>query len=252
MEKWIIPLIIVLALILTIVIIVLVIKSKLEHLTRSTLNMGLNETANMLMNGIKEEATLPKSISNMTAVYKPKIERDFPQLGYAGMQTMAENALLSVFIALEAGSVEKLTNASSKLSDYVQTRIDDYAGRETKVYIDDVKIHKSGIASYKKTDTFAEAVFEVSLEYRFYTVDGKGKITSGSKENLTQAAYQLVLTYDQELYLDTTSIVFSSNCPNCGAPVSAIGKNKQCPYCGSGLTEIADRIWLANSYKLIK
>lgn len=252
MEGLIIVLGLILAIIITVVIIVLVIKSKLERLTRSTLNMGLGETANMLMKGIKEEATLPKSISNMTAVYKPQIERDFPQLGYAAMQTMAENALLSVFNALEAGDTEKLTNASSKLSDFVQNRIDDFAGKETKVFFDNVKIHKSGISSYKKTETTAEAVFEISLEYLFYTVSGSGKVESGSKETLQQAVYQLVLSYDQQEYLNTTNIVFSSNCPNCGAPVSAMGKNKQCPYCGSGLTEIADRIWLANSYKLIK
>ncbi|MGN0596461.1 MAG: hypothetical protein ACI4J1_03930, partial [Ruminiclostridium sp.] len=71
MEGWIIVLGLILAIIITVVVIVLVVKSKLERITRSTLNMGLGETANMLMNGIKEEATLPKAISNMTAVYKP-------------------------------------------------------------------------------------------------------------------------------------------------------------------------------------
>jgi hypothetical protein len=29
-------------------------------------------------------------------------------------------------------------------------------------------------------------------------------------------------------------------------------KGKKCPYCGSGITEIADRIWLVNDFNLVK
>ena len=47
-------------------------------------------------------------------------------------------------------------------------------------------------------------------------------------------------------------IVNTAICPNCGAPIDASAKGKKCPYCGSGITEIADRVWLVNDFNLVK
>ncbi|MCX7773779.1 MAG: zinc ribbon domain-containing protein, partial [Clostridia bacterium] len=38
------------------------------------------------------------------------------------------------------------------------------------------------------------------------------------------------------------------NCPNCGAPVRNLGF-KTCEYCGTGLVEIAKKVWTLNNIK---
>ena len=56
-----------------------------------------------------------------------------------------------------------------------------------------------------------------------------------AKPALTQTAYSVTLAYKQDLHEQTTSIVFSSNCPNCGAPLE-ISSSGVCEYCGSVVT----------------
>ena len=74
----------------------------------------------------------------------------------------------------------------------------------------------------------------------------------GLNNSLVQAVYRVLLTYNQSEHEETTSIVYSSNCPNCGAPINVAAKEKVCPYCGGGFTEIADRVWQVTDFNLIK
>lgn len=234
-----------------IALVVVIVKSKLNKVTRSYLGMGLGETADFLSKGLKEEASLPKSITDLTAVYRPQIERDFPQFSYANMKSMAENALINAFNAIEKCDSSLLSDVSKRLTEQVDNIIADNRSTNTRTVYDDVKISKTGISKYTKTSTTSEAIFEISLSHLFYSVRGNS-VVSGNREQPTTAAYKVILSYNQEEYLTSTSVVFASACPNCGAPISAIGDKKFCTYCGSGLTEIADRIWQVNSFSRFK
>lgn len=252
MEWLLTPLIVVGVILLVIAIVVLVIKAKINSLTHQYLGKSAGETARFLADGLKNETTLPKSITNMTAVFKPAIERDFPELGFDGMIRMAENGLISILNTIESENIGQLdAKASDKLKKQVDNIISDNQSISTKHCFDNVKIHKTGVARYNNSGKSAVADFEISMQCNEYTICDD-KVKSGSKDELTQAVYKVTLAYNQEQYLETTSILHGSNCPNCGAPVSAIGNDKCCPYCGTGLTEISDRVWQIDSFKLLK
>ena len=219
-------------------------------MTSRYLGMGLNQTANMLAQGIGEESALPKPISNLTPVYRPKIERDFPELGFANMENMAKNGLVSILNAVEAETAEGIGDASPRLVRQVGGIIDDNRSRGEHARYDDIRIHKISVSGYTRSERAAKADFEMSFEALCFTEKG-GLVSGGSKEKPSQLAARITLTYNQEAHSETTSVVFGSSCPNCGAPVTAIGKEKHCPYCGSGLREISDRIWQIDSFSLL-
>lgn len=50
---------------------VLFIRHKLSKVTRDYLGMDLKQTSELIKNGLKDEVTTPKSISNVSAMYQP-------------------------------------------------------------------------------------------------------------------------------------------------------------------------------------
>lgn len=238
---------------LVIAAVIFTIKRKINSFTRRYLNMGASETAKFLADGIKNETTLPKPITNLTEVYRPQIERDFPQVGFNGMLSMVHNGLNSILNAIEAQDVNLLDeNASQKLKNQVQAQINDDMSMNVVHHFDNVKIHKSGVSRYSKSAVSATADFEIAFQCNNYEVTPDGKVKNGSKTELTQSAYKIVLTYDMNAHEQDSSIMFGSTCPNCGAPVSAVGANMVCKYCGTGVTAIEDRIWRIDSFRLLK
>ena len=212
--SWLVPLIV-------IGIIVLVIVSKVRSASQKYLGMSPSQAMEMINKGVKEEATTPKGITALSEMYGPAITRDFPEIGYKGMEVKARNAIVAI---LNANNEKEIFN--------------------------NIKIHRCGIANYQNKSKEATARFEISLQYEYAKVSEEK--ADSAKPALMQTAYSVTLAYKQDLHEQTTSIVFSSNCPNCGAPIDASAKGKKCPYCGSGITEIADRIWLVNDFNLVK
>lgn len=224
----------------------------LSRFTKNNLGMNLKGTKVFISEGIKNEVMLPKPITSLSAVYAPKIQRDFPQVGYNGMDTMARNALVSALNAIESKSVSGLSKAvcAPAFITKVQNTIDDLCSRDASERYDNIKIHKSGIASYINKGNEAIATFEISVQYN-YSITRGGKTSMGASDGLTQAAYRMLLTYNQQAHESTTEMVYSSNCPNCGAPINVGANEKVCPYCGSGYTEIADRVWQVTDFSLL-
>jgi len=240
------------AFVVAIIIFILKIKKRIQTFTNDTFGLSPKETVDMLKDGYKQEAYTPKAITSLTEVYAPKIKRDFPQIGYNGMEALAKNSLLASLNAIEAEGTEIMKNYSPALISKVQNIIDDNRSRNIKVKYDNIKIHKCGIASYKKMTNQATATFEISLQYHLkQEINGKTDKKNNGEEP-TQSAYRILLSYDQKEYEKTSSIVYTSTCPNCGAPINVAGENKVCSYCGSGFTEIASRIWQVTDFNLIK
>ena len=253
MEGVVTTLVIIGIILLTIGIVIYVVKRKLNSLTRRYLNKNLGETAKMISQGIKEETTLPKPITDLTAAYKPQIDRDFPGYGYQRMEAMTKQGLLNTLNAIEAEDASNIPDASPVLAGLVEGIIGDNRSKNIKVFYDNVKIHKTAISRYKSTKEYADAVFEISCQYNHYCTDEAGKIKEGSKTELTQAAYRVKLSYNQNVYDEKgLNSSYTRNCPNCGAPVSVIGGNSYCEYCGSGVKMIEERVWQINSVEQFK
>ena len=229
---------------------VMVIKQKLGNITRTYLGKGLSETARMLSDGFADECKLPYSVPKLTPLYKPKIERDFPEMGYERMEAMVRNGIADILNALESGDSDSVAHSSVRLRDGLRGIIEDNRSKGEQMHYDSLKIHSVGVESYNSTSSSASAVFQTALESCYY-VTRNGQIVSGSKEKPTQNLFSVTLAHNQNLSEDDGRSYIETNCPNCGAPVPAVGK-RECPYCGSGLVPAVDKIWQIDSFTLLK
>ena len=219
------------ALALAIVILVLVIKNKVSNITRNYLGMGLSDTAKLLSDGLADECRLPYSVPKLTPLYKPKIERDFPEMGYDRMESMVRNGVIDILNTLESGeNADVLSHSSVRLRDQVNGIIRDVRSKGEKPHYDDIKIHNVGIESY---------------------VTKNGHMVSGSREKPTQHLFSLTLAHNQNISEERDGIYLEANCPNCGAPIPSVGA-KECHYCGSGVLHAVDKIWQIDSFRLLK
>lgn len=211
------------------------IKRKLSQTTQKYLGMGLGETADLIRNGIREEASIPKPIANMTAVYKPKLLRDFPEMSYEQVETMAKNALLGFLTAVTSEDTGKLFRPSRNLTQQAQTRIDGNVLRGAHERFDSPKIHKISMSDYHSANGTADAEFQLSFE----------ALHGGTQPE--QMSCTVLLNCGRAEAEESGGAYYSHTCPSCGAPVIAVGSNKVCRYCGSGITERGTRVWLADS-----
>ncbi len=218
---------------------VTIIRRKLNQTTRKYLGMGLDETAKLIRDGIKEEASAPKPISSMTAVYKPKLLRDFPETSYEQIEQMARNALSGYLAAITAADISKLFAPSRNLTQQAQNHIDGNLSRGVSEKFEQLKIHKTSMSDYKSAEGVADAEFEISFE----------AFHGGQQPE--QFACAVLLNSGRAEADDSESAVFTMTCPNCGAPLKVAGKDTVCRYCGSGISERGTRVWLADSVKFI-
>lgn len=250
MNGFIVFLAIFLAVSLAIVILVLVIKHKLNNFTRSYLGKSVGETARMLSDGLANECKLPYAVPKLTPLYKPKIERDFPEMGFDRMESMVRNGIADILNAIESEDPQSVAHSSMRLQDQIRGITEDYRSKGEKAHYDNIKIHNVGVESYNSSADCALAVFQAALESYAY-VEKDGKIVLGSKDKLTQNLFSVTLAHNQDLSKTDARSYIESNCPNCGAPVPAVG-TRECPYCGSGVIPVVDKIWQIDSFKLLK
>ena len=232
---------------ITIFVLVMFIKHKINSATRKYLGMNFQQTADLIGRGLREETTTPKPISNVAAVYKPKLERDFPDMTYERFLETANAALYSILTGIECESTANIENATDTLKNQVYDRICDNQGRRVVEHFDDIKIHRSGVSNYKSSSDTATADFEISFQCLHYFA-GKDKVP----ENPSQLAARVTLSYGQEFREDSKSLTYSHNCPNCGAPIYSVGgRMMKCQYCGTGITEEVYKSWLVSAFKFI-
>ena len=191
-------------------------------------------------------------ISNVSEMYRPKLERDFPHLSYERFIETANSALLAIFGAVESGNTDALTNVTDTLRERVRGIIEHNASRGITEHFDDIKLHRTSIADYRSGDGKAVAVFEISFRCVHYREGDKKSEKKGKPDVPGQYAASITLCCGDEFAEKATALTRSHNCPNCGAPVYSTGERMlRCRYCGTGITEDIHRSWLADSYKFI-
>lgn len=242
-----------LIILLILFIIFMIVKSKVDGFFRSAGFGSTKEVTRLVADAYKEEQIRPKSIVDMTALYKPKLLRDIPDTSYEYVEQLVKTTFLDALDAVSKKDITAFEAREGGIKMQVQNEIDQLLRNGNTVHYDGVKIHKMGISNYKGAQNEAVAEFEISMQSKYYVENEKGKVIDGDKNKLTQAVYRATAIYLQNGNDENNSAFYAFNCPNCGAPVSGSGDVFKCQYCGSGLEAVeSSRLWQVAGYKLVK
>ncbi|HBH95135.1 MAG TPA: hypothetical protein DDX91_05235 [Ruminococcaceae bacterium] len=235
--------------VLGLVVVFLIVKSYLNKKAKQYLGMGLGETAKLLSDGLADECTMPYSVPKLDPLYKPKIDRDFPEMGFDRLQAMAKNGIVHILNAIESSKPDSVEHGSIRLEDQIRGIIDSHNLKGDSVHYNNIRIHSIGVDKYDASTEAASVVFQIALQSTYFC-ERNGKVIAGFKDKPTQNLFSITLAHNQDLSAADAKTYIEANCPNCGAPVPANGK--ECPYCGSGLVAVVDRYWQIDSFKLLK
>ncbi len=217
---------------------VLVIRHKLNNLSKKYLGRNLQQVGEAIKEGLNDDSQPPRTISVMTSIHKPKFERDFPDMSYAQIEAMAKNALTGYLNAVESQDAGKLYEPSLNLTQQLYDRLTDNDSRGVE-HFDNVKIHRIALANYINSAGIVDAVFEISFEcYHFFKESEKLNAPN-------QLACSVTLNYGRAMA--DGAVIEGHNCPNCGAAITT----SVCEYCGTGISRIDIKKWLADSVKFI-
>lgn len=251
-----IPIIIILVLILAIIIAIYVgvnyLKRKTREFSRTVFGTNsITESAEVLR---QEYATTPKSVSAMTSLLLPKIVSDFPDFQYDEMKERAENVLVQYLRAITENNAGILTEGNTELEQQLENHIAMLSAKDLQEHFDQIKIHRTEINQYRKTDGRCIITFQSALECYHYITDTKSSsIKEGSKEYKYQTKFNTDLIYiqDRNLVENELDHALGINCPNCGAPLSSLGA-KVCEYCGSPVIELNIHAWSFSNVEEIR
>lgn len=222
----------------------MVIRGKIRRFSKAafgteSLTEGLERQADAL-------AETPKSVSGMTRIFEPQIQRDFPDFNMVQFRNKAENFLVSAFRAITAGDAKMSGDVSADLRMQVENRVAaNRAAGILEVY-SNVRIHRTEITNYQKRDGKCIITFQSAVEHIHYT-ERDGKVLSGSRERKAQTKYNTELVYIQDETLVEFDNAVGTTCPHCGAPVRMLG-NMKCEYCGLAVVPVNIKVWNLQKY----
>ncbi len=237
------------AVVIGLVAVFFIIKAYISSKTQKYLGMDIGQTAKLISDGLADECNTPFAVPKMDPLYKPKINRDFPEMGFDRLQTMAKNGIIHILNAVETNKPESVEHSSMRLKDQIRGITDSHQAKGEKVYYNNVKVHDIGVDKYDVSTEAASVVFQVAFQSHYYCEKGE-KVICGSKEKPTQYLFAITLAHNQDLSNVDAESYIEANCPNCGAPVAA--NSRECQYCGTGLVPVVDRYWQIDSFKQLK
>lgn len=199
-----------------------------------------------------EQSLTPRSISNMTSVYLPKIQKDFPEFHYDEMRERAKNVLTSYLYSIDEADPSKLSEGNEDLKNALQMHLNLLKDRDYEEHYERMKIHKCEMSNYVKKDGRCTITFQASIQYYYY-ITQNDQIKTGRKDQLNQAKYEIELVYiqDRDLARESGDSALGITCPNCAAPISNLGA-KHCIYCGSPIVEFNIHAWSFSAVKKMK
>lgn len=190
-------------------------------------------------------AETPKSVSGMTRILRPQIERDFLNFSLDQFINKAENFLAAALSAVSSGDAGGLADVSEEALRQVENRIADNRKAGIRETYTQIKVHQTEVANYRKSSGSCVITFQSAVEHYHYR-EKDGRLVSGDRERKEQTKYNTELVYIQDERLAGGSAV-GTVCPNCGAPVSQLG-NLRCEYCGLAVTPVNLKVWKLHSY----
>ncbi|MCI7322439.1 MAG: TIM44-like domain-containing protein [Lachnospiraceae bacterium] len=223
---------------------VLVIKNRLQKFSRQvfgtdTIAEGLNRQADLA-------AERPKSVSGMTRIFLPQIQRDFPDFSWEEFKHKAENMLVSALAAISKGQVSAVKDASEDIRQQIENQIADNRAAGVREGFREVRIHQTEIADYRKEKGTCSITIQSAVEYYHDRMAETGT-DAGKAVRKTQTKYNLELLYIQDSELAGMGNAITTNCPNCGAPVRSLG-TMVCEFCGTAVTPINIKVWSLHKF----
>lgn len=182
----------------------------------------------------------PKSVSAMTGIELPRIQRDFPEFSWPQWRQQAENQLLQYLTALEQRDVACLSGASPVLREHLRLTLADQAQQGIREQFRDIRIHRTEISRYEKAPGLCRILIQSSVEYRHSRTSLRADDLLQDKREQHRYAMELVYIQDPDKTQHDSAV--AANCPNCGAPLSDLGA-KHCPYCGAAVEPVNLRAW---------
>lgn len=220
------------------------IKRKVEDVSQAlfgtdSLVEGWNKQADEL-------AATPKSVSGMTRIFEPQIQRDFPDFNLVQFKNKAENMLVSALQAIDSGNVSLIRDASEELKAQVENRIEMNRSEGIREVYEKIRIHRTEISNYEKKQGKCIITFQSAVEHLHYKKKD-GTVVSRDENRLEQTKYNVEVMYIQDEKIAKIDNAVGTTCPHCGAPVTNLGA-MYCEYCGLAITPINLKVWTLHRF----
>ena len=195
-----------------------------RSIVRSATRVGnLVHTATEIIKKADLEAeTTPKSLSSAEPLLMDRIKRDFPEYNPELIRQRVARDAKTFYESAQAGKCLYEDGISDQLRERLESFLPpDVAGN--------IQVHKVALAAYDDSSQDRVLTFQAAAAFQ----DPAG----------TTRQRRLILKYLAAWSTDTVTGVKKANCPNCGAPIPAVG-SKVCQYCGTALKVWAGTQWL--------
>ena len=227
------------------------IRMMLQRLSQSVPAMLMNELKKDLESGdYARRMQEPVSLSGMDRIYGPQIKADFPELNLDELKTRAERLARTTLLSIDAQDPSLLSESAELYGAHVRHYIENLQNLSQQERYSEITIHRSVISDYQKDAGTCRIRFQTAVGARFRKEEADGRIVSG-QDGITQFKAELEALYVQDRdQLRSQSIeALAFNCPNCGAPVPALG-DKTCDYCGAAIEPLNIRVWTFSGFTL--
>ena len=191
-----------------------------------------------------------RSVPDMTKLFLPTINRDFPAFNWPEERIAIEKRLISVLAARQALDLSKLVSPSESLRERVRLAIEDDRMNELTRSFSDIVIHKTAIADYKNLPTLTEIRIVSSVGFLASLAGESVKKSEGKARAAALAAPHRVETSVTSVLVHAQSVNVKSgyqkivgiSCPHCGAPLQRADA-RICPFCKSALVQTDSMVW---------
>ena len=186
----------------------------------------------------------PKSVSAMTTLELPRIEKDFPEFHWPEWKQRCENIMKMYLEAVEHRNPQLLKDVGYGMSEQVRIAIEENREHGRKEAFDNTKIHQTEITRYERDKLLCRVLVQMSVEY-LHSLKGP-EVEKPLVNEKEQHRFEIELVYVQDITaLGGQGMGFGMNCPNCGAPITNLGE-KLCGYCGTAVEPVNIRVWTPN------
>ena len=221
-----------------------VVKSRLRGFSRQV--FGTDSLAEGISRQGDLAAETPKSVSGMTRLFEPQIQRDFPDFSWEEFKHRAENMLTLALLAISDEKPDTLSDASSEIRRQIENHIADNRAAGVRETFREIRIHQTEIADYRKEKGTCIITIQSAVEYYHDRIE-KERPQDGKAIRKTQTKYNLELLYIQDSAVAGVENAVGTTCPNCGAPIRSLGA-MVCEYCGSAVTPVNIKVWSLHKF----
>ena len=185
----------------------------------------LHELVGAIQTAEQEAEVRPKSLASMERLLLPDVRRDFPEYDARLMARRVEQDALCYYRSLQKKQV--LFGETQGVYSFLQ-RMEEAVLRNGEE-IAHPHVHKAVLCNYSGEGMQRFVTYQAACQYQ----NRAGKTVQ----------VRLELTYIAAGKADIEQNISVYQCPNCGAPISSIGR-KVCEYCGTELYPAAPLSWM--------